>query len=250
MGPRCTILAGPNGSGKSTVHERLGAPGAFVNADVVARRLSPGRPESAALQAGREVLATLDRLLADGTDFVYETTLSSAQSLAVMRRARSAGFEVSLVFVVLSSADLNVMRVAQRVASGGHDIPEAVVRRRHDGAMSRLRQAVPLADFVVVFDNSFDAPILVAGIEHGRLVEGALDANRVMHVTVADALAEALRMDVADVFRRRCRGGWAPTRVGAATQGSTRIPVGRGSRALSSRRTATSHHPVPFGHHP
>ncbi len=200
MARRCTILAGPNGSGKSSLYGRLGAPGVFVNADMVARRLSPSRPEAAALQAGREVVATLDRLMSDGADFAYETTLSSAQSLAVMRRARSTGYDVSLVFVLLSNADLNVARVGQRVAMGGHDIPEAVVRRRHEGAMARLRLAVPLADFVVVFDNSFDAPNLIAAVERGVVIESGLDRDRAMHLRVARALADALALELGDVL--------------------------------------------------
>ena len=91
--PVCTILAGPNGSGKSTVYRELDVPGPFINADVLARKLNPLNPEQAAIAAGRLVLAELDRAIRANEDFVYETTLSSHQSIAwwsaCLNRARS-----------------------------------------------------------------------------------------------------------------------------------------------------------------
>ena len=121
--PVCTIIGGPNGSGKSTIYDRLVLPGRLLNADVVARRINPDRPEAASIAAGRHVLTELARAVRTRETFVYETTLSSHQSIELMRAARRADYEVGLVFVVLNSAALNVERVAERVARGGHDIP-------------------------------------------------------------------------------------------------------------------------------
>jgi predicted ABC-type ATPase len=90
----CTILGGTNGSGKSTIYEEAVRPqieGEFVNADILARRISPEAPEAASLRAGKQVVVRLDELITKRQNFVHETTLSSRQSLRVIRRARAAG---------------------------------------------------------------------------------------------------------------------------------------------------------------
>lgn len=106
----CTIVAGPNGSGKSTIYPLLSLEGEFVNADIVARRINPAHPESVSMAAGRLVLRTIDEILSDRRSFVYETTLSSRQSLAVMERCKEMGYEVALVYIALDSPELNVQR--------------------------------------------------------------------------------------------------------------------------------------------
>jgi predicted ABC-type ATPase len=88
--------------------------GQFINADVIARRIRPDNPEGASIEAGRLVLEELDRLVAQRASFVYETTLSSRQSIDLMQKARAAAFEVDLAFIVLHDADLHVERVASR----------------------------------------------------------------------------------------------------------------------------------------
>jgi predicted ABC-type ATPase len=131
----CTILGGTNGSGKSTIYEEAVRPqiaGEFVNADVLARRIAPDAPESASLRAGKQVVARLRELIAARQSFIHETTLSSHQSLQVMRQARSAGYHVGLIFVVLHNVELNILRVRERVRMGGHSIPERDIRRRYN----------------------------------------------------------------------------------------------------------------------
>jgi len=120
-------LGGTNGSGKSTIYAqavRLQTEGEFVHADVLARQISPASPEAVSLRPGKQVVSHLDNLLAARRSFVHETTLSSHQSLQVMRRARATGYHVGLIFVVLHSVELNVLRVQERVRMGGHSIPE------------------------------------------------------------------------------------------------------------------------------
>src|ERR1700753_4075137 len=104
----CTILGGTNGSGKSTIYgkaARLQIEGEFVNADVLARRISPAAPETASLRAGKQVIARLSSLIAAQRSFIHDTTLSSHQSLEVMREARNAGYHVGLIFVVLHDVE-------------------------------------------------------------------------------------------------------------------------------------------------
>lgn len=200
--PACTIIGGPNGSGKSTLYDRLDLPGLFVNADVIARALNPGRPEAASLLAGRRTLAELAKVLGARESFVYETTLSSRQSVELMRASRTAGYEVGLVFVALNSADLNVQRVAERVARGGHHIPDDVVRRRYEKALSRLPEAIRLANGSMVFDNSlFSGPRLLLQIRGAAIEVNTLDEADAFHMRLAAMAAEALSMSTGAVLR-------------------------------------------------
>ena len=155
--PECAVLAGPNGAGKSSLFASLAFPGRFINADDIARELNPLDPESASLQAGRLVVKSIDEVLVRNEDFTYETTLSSHQSLNLLKRAREAGYRTLLIFVALNSADMHVARVAQRVKVGGHHIPEPIIRRRYDLAFDNLAKAVPFCEVVSIYDNSSPA---------------------------------------------------------------------------------------------
>jgi predicted ABC-type ATPase len=131
--PSIVIVAGPNGAGKSTVapallHGAL-AVDEFVNADVIARGVSAFDPESAAIAAGRVMLARLYELAEQRVTFAFETTLASRTFAPWLRDLAVSGYAVHLVFLWLSSADLAVERVADRVRRGGRNVPAATVRR-------------------------------------------------------------------------------------------------------------------------
>ena len=130
----CTVIGGPNGSGKSTLFELLKPVGEFVNADVIARGLNPQTPMTVEILAAKATLDRLQDLSSRHRDFVFETTLSGRQPIALMERARNCGFQVGLVFVALKSADLNVTRVAERVARGG----ARYSRRDRSTALSKI----------------------------------------------------------------------------------------------------------------
>ena len=137
--PSVVILAGPNGAGKSTVapallHGTL-AVNEFVDADVIARGLSAFEPESAALAAGRVMLARLRELAWQRVTFAFETTLASRSFAPWLRELAASGYAVHLVFLWLSSADLAVERVADRVRRGGHNVPPEIVRRRYQAGV-------------------------------------------------------------------------------------------------------------------
>ena len=129
------IIGGPNGAGKTTtalrVFPRLGV-SAFINADLIAQGFSPLDVEGAARAAGRIMLSEMERHLARGDDFALETTLASRSLVPFIRRCKDAGYRFNLIYVWLRDADLAVRRVARRVASGGHNIPEDVIRRRYE----------------------------------------------------------------------------------------------------------------------
>lgn len=158
--PSVVVLAGPNGSGKSTaavrlLHDALGLM-EFVNADVIAQGLSAFRPESVALSAGRIMLKRLDELAECRESFALETTLAS-RSLAPWIRSlkNDKGFCFRLVYIWLRSVDLNISRVASRVLTGGHHVPEETIRRRYHRSVRNLFDLyMPLATTWEVFDNS------------------------------------------------------------------------------------------------
>lgn len=162
--PRVFVLAGPNGAGKSTAAARLIPPDVpFVNADDIAREIRPLDPSSAALAAGRQMLAELDRLTLERTTFAFETTLSGRAYLPRFERWRELGYEVFLTYLWLPDPELAIGRIETRVALGGHDIPPDVVRRRYDAGLRNFFHFYqPLAAVWRVYDVTALAPRIVA----------------------------------------------------------------------------------------
>ncbi|MFM7276936.1 MAG: zeta toxin family protein [Microcystis aeruginosa] len=161
------LIAGPNGSGKTTVAKKilpnfLGVID-YVNADEIAAGLSPFNPESVAIQAGRLMLEKLVTLKCQGIDFAFESTLASRNFARFLSDCQSSGYRLNLIYFWLQSPQLALERVHRRVASGGHNIPEDVVRRRYErGRINLMQLYLPLCDTWVVYDNSGDEPHLVA----------------------------------------------------------------------------------------
>jgi len=165
-GLRCIVIAGPNGAGKTTFALEFLSRDAgvvhFVNADMIASGLSPLRPSLAARQAGRLVLQELDRLVKVRRDFAFESTLSGRTYLRLMKRWKSAGYRIEIVFLWLPSVQLALQRIAARVRQGGHDVPRSDVIRRFDRSWTNFRGVYqPLADAWAVYDNSGEVPRLL-----------------------------------------------------------------------------------------
>ena len=160
------IIAGPNGAGKTTfAREFLPTDEAclqFVNADLIAAGLSPFAPEAAALQAGRLMLMQIANHVAHGRSFALETTLSGLGYARQIPQWRAAGYAVALHFLVLPNAEVAIERVAQRVRQGGHNIPEAVIRRRFTSGQANLARYCALVDVWDVYDNSGPTPVLIS----------------------------------------------------------------------------------------
>ena len=174
------MIAGPNGAGKTTAAPRLLREGLFVgefvNADAVALGLSVFRPESAALAAGRAMLARLKALAKARADFAFETTLASRSFAPWLMALQGTGYHVHIAFLSLPDPTLAVTRVAGRVRSGGHDVPEQVIRRRFKAGLTNFfTRYAPLADTWQMFDNSgMRYPRLVA-VRHAGREEQILD---------------------------------------------------------------------------
>jgi len=165
--PHVILLAGPNGAGKSTVAPRL-LRGAlrvqeFVNADTIASGLSAFSPDSEAFQAGRVMLRRLSELSKRRKTFAFESTLSARSFAPWLKRLKTGGYKVRIIFLFLPDLRLAIERVRQRVRLGGHDVPVQVIRRRYyAGVRNFFDLYMPLADQWKVYDNSGLAPKLVA----------------------------------------------------------------------------------------
>lgn len=156
------IIAGCNGAGKTTASftvlpEMLNCK-EFVNADEMAKGLSPFNPEGVALQAGRLMIERVLQLMRDQETFAFETTLSTRSYVKLVKMAQKQGYFVTLLFFSLATPEQAVKRVAKRVSQGGHNIPTDVVYRRYASGLKNLFQLyIDTVDFWALFDNS-DCP--------------------------------------------------------------------------------------------
>ena len=167
MSKQLYIIAGCNGAGKTTasftiLHEVLDCK-EFINADEIAKGLSPFQPESVAMQAGRIMLARMDELLQKGETFAFETTLATKSYKQKIEWAQANGYEVTLLFFWLDSPNMAKKRVAQHVAEGGHSIPsETIERRYHNGIVNLFAIYIDMVDICYIFDNSEGRKELIA----------------------------------------------------------------------------------------
>lgn len=165
--PRVVVLAGINGAGKTTASREiltsvLKIP-TFVNADIIARGLNGLNPEGVAITAGRIMLKQLDDLVAAREDFAFETTLAARTYAGWLCDLRVTGYEVFLYYYWLDSPELAIERIAARVRSGGHFVPDATVRQRYSRSVRNFFDMYRRhADTWEVYDNSFGQRHLIA----------------------------------------------------------------------------------------
>jgi predicted ABC-type ATPase len=167
MSKNLYIISGCNGAGKTTASYTV-LPEVlhckeFVNADEIARGLSPFNPESVAIEAGRLMLQRIEYLLVKDESFSIETTLATKSYINLVRRAQVKGYTVRLLFFWLNSPELALQRIAERVAKGGHNIPEPIVRRRYVAGICNLfRLFMSEVDSWEIYDNSKYPAIQIA----------------------------------------------------------------------------------------
>lgn len=165
--PNLYIIAGCNGAGKTTTSytvlpEILNCK-EFVNADEIARGLSPFQPETVSFQAGRIMLARIKELLKGKSDFGFETTLSTRSYVSLIDDAKQLGYTIVLIYFWLDSMELAKARVKTRVEKGGHHIPPDVIERRYvRGRENFFTLYKDLCHSWVVYDNSNEIPVIVA----------------------------------------------------------------------------------------
>jgi len=157
--PNLYIISGCNGAGKTTASftilpEILNCK-EFINADEIARGISPFQPETVSFEAGRIMLDRINNLLEQKTDFAIETTLTTLSYQQTIARAKLNGYKVSLLFFWLNDVQLAIQRVKKRVMEGGHNIPEETITRRYARGIINLTNVfLKLSDYWLVIDNS------------------------------------------------------------------------------------------------
>jgi predicted ABC-type ATPase len=173
--PTLCVLAGPNGVGKTTFADRH-LPQTlreleFVNADLIARGLSPYDPDSAAIDAGRIALQRIRHLVDTRQSFTWETTMSGRSAFNWLRTARDAGYRTKAYFLWVRDVETTLRRIQRRVIEGGHNISPDVSRRRFFKTLQNFFTIYrPLFESWRLFENDAAAPRLLAVEKDGRLV--------------------------------------------------------------------------------
>ncbi|MBV8033453.1 AAA family ATPase [Roseateles sp.] len=188
MPAKLYVLAGVNGAGKSSIGgAAIQAGGAeFFNPDIAAARLREQQPGLSAEQANGLAWTLgrrgLEKALAEGLIYAFETTLGGASIAKLLLEGAREGAEVHVWFAGLATPELHLRRIAARVAAGGHDIPETKVRERFDASRGNLVRLMPHLASLRIYDNSFEAdpragrrpqPVLLLHMQAGRVVAHA-----------------------------------------------------------------------------
>ena len=161
------IIAGCNGAGKTTasytILPEIMDCKEFVNADEIAKGLSPFQPDTVAFESGRIMLNRINDLLRENESFAFETTLSTKSYKQKILQAKRQGYTITLLFFWLNNIELAKQRVKTRVIEGGHNIPENVIERRYlKGIYNLFDIYLPIIDGALIFDNSFGKHELIA----------------------------------------------------------------------------------------
>ena len=161
------IIAGCNGAGKTTasfsILPKILDCKEFVNADEIAKGISPFQPEKVAFEAGRIMLSRIDELFKNQESFAFETTLATKSYKQKIKFAKANNYYTSLLFFWLKTPELAKERVKVRVKEGGHNIPLDVIERRYKNGIKNLFNIyLDIVDQAMIFDNSEGKHILIA----------------------------------------------------------------------------------------
>lgn len=165
--PTIYLFAGSNGAGKSTFARAylttgFETPPRFLNADELAKGLSPLSPETVALKAGKLLLAEIENCLQRHTSFALESTLSGHAQASILKKAKKLGYQIEIHYLWIPSPLLAIRRIAQRVKKGGHHIPPADVRRRYQRSLENfVKVYAPLANNWRLWNNTSKPPKLI-----------------------------------------------------------------------------------------
>jgi len=161
--PVMLVFAGPNGSGKTTLTHGLPVFGTYINADDLKNEY-----HLTDMEAAQQAEALRNELLNKGTDFSFETVLSTERNLLLIQKAKDCGYEVQCIYVLTCDENINVARVKMRHISGGHDVPEEKIRKRYHRALALLPRVITVCDKILIYDNSV-APALIFSKEYGYI---------------------------------------------------------------------------------
>ena len=133
------------------------------------QRMSKRQSGCSDLEAAQEAERIRNAVLDARMDFTFETVLSTERNLELLRRAKQAGYRIHAVFVLTNDPEINVRRVRERVAAGGHDVPEEKNRSRYARSLNNLSQFVRIAEITRIIDNSGEEPNLICEVEKQRV---------------------------------------------------------------------------------
>ena len=172
--PTLYIIAGPNGVGKTTFADRYLPQEAkqleFVNADLIARGLSPYDPEAVSIEAGKIALKRIRELIHQNVGFTWETTMSGRTAVIWLREARELGYILKCYFLWVREPEVTIDRIRRRVTEGGHNIPEDVSRRRFFKTIQNFFALYrPLMHTWKLIENNLQQPRLLAVEKLGKL---------------------------------------------------------------------------------
>ena len=174
---RLYIIAGPNGAGKTTasytILPEIFHCKEFINADEIARGISPFNPDTVSIQAGKIMLKRFSELLERGETFAIETTLSLISYVKFIKRAKEREYEITLLFLWLNSPELAMTRVKTRVKEGGHNIPAEVIERRYyTGLKNLFHLYIPIVNNWLLVDNSGEEfQVIAEGSENETIIK-------------------------------------------------------------------------------
>jgi predicted ABC-type ATPase len=169
--PTLTVVAGANGSGKSTLTKLSANNTPLIDPDAIAKEIDPINPSAAAISAGRQALALSQQYIQSECSFVVETTLAGNTYINLMRKVKSKGWLVILIYIGIDNPNINVLRVKDRVNLGGHDVPRSDILRRYERSLANLNKAAKIVDRLILYDNSTNAGHqLLATIEDDAVV--------------------------------------------------------------------------------
>ena len=168
------IIAGPNGSGKTTFAKTFLPEYAecdkFINADLIAQGLSPFSPSQVSIKSGRLVLEQIKEYLESGVDFGFETTMSGVTYLKYFRILEKKGYKINIFFLWIPSSQLAVVRIKDRVAQGGHNVPIEDVKRRFGRSINKFfKEYRLLADKWILFNNAGTTPKIIARKQNAHI---------------------------------------------------------------------------------
>lgn len=166
------IFGGPNGSGKSSVFTDNASriPDYYINADDITKSkiesgdfksVDPKKLQEINLEAAKEADALRTKTIKEVRSFTTESVMSTEKGINIMNAAKKNGCQVQLIYVLTSDPQINIERIQERVADGGHPVPEEKVISRYNRCMELLPKEIQIADSAEVYDNSFDKPSLI-----------------------------------------------------------------------------------------
>ena len=167
-----TIFAGINGAGKTSIYNLLDDKedlGVRINADEIAREIGDWHDETVQLKAARIAVGKINECINNRVSFNQETTMSGTGIIRTMRKAKANGFTIKMYYIFVDSIDTAKQRVRDRVAKGGHGIPEELIELRYAKTFERLKEAIPLCDNVTIYNNEVMFKN-IADIKHGKIV--------------------------------------------------------------------------------